>query len=85
MRAGGQRKPLAEAHARSAGRCATPWVDADAREAAVGTAAAELLLRRLGAPPQAEAERILLTTQLVLRESCGPLPKVAARKTRVAP
>lgn len=42
--------------------------------AAVGTAAAELLLRRLGsAQATQEPERILMTTQLVLRESCGPV------------
>lgn len=45
--------------------------------AAVGTAAAELLLRRLEADAATESERILLTTQLVLRESCGPLPRQA--------
>jgi len=43
---------------------------------AVGTALAELMLKRLrpdanGAEP--EPERILITTQLVLRESCGPM------------
>ena len=42
---------------------------------AVGTAAAELMLKRL--PPAAggqavEPERIVMTTQMVLRESCGP-------------
>lgn len=48
--------------------------------AAVGTAVAELLLRRLEAPKdqEPEAERILLTTQLVLRESCGPVPQPGA-------
>ena len=57
---------------------------------AVGTALAELLLRRLnpaaGAP--LEAERIVMTTQLVLRESCSPLaaagspPRNRSRKSR---
>ena len=40
---------------------------------AVGTAVAELLLRRLQPEPALEPERIFITTQLVLRESCGPL------------
>lgn len=44
---------------------------------AVGTAVAELLLRRLDRSAPLEQERILLTTQMVLRESCGPLPKLA--------
>ncbi len=56
--------------------------------AAVGTAAAELLLRRLDAKAPLESERILLTTQLVLRESCGPVPGVpvhpAARSAKAA-
>jgi LacI family transcriptional regulator len=58
---------------------------------AVGTAVAELLLRRLDRTVPLEQERILLTTQMVLRESCGPVAKaatgvVAARKTtRTAP
>jgi len=38
---------------------------------AVGTALAELLLRRLDPQQEAEPERIVITTQLVLRESCG--------------
>ncbi len=41
---------------------------------AVGTACAELLLRRLDAGGAAEQERILISTQLILRESCGPMP-----------
>lgn len=56
--------------------------------AAVGTAAAELLLRRLQADAPLESERILLTTQMVLRESCGPAPgpkpRAAVRATRRA-
>jgi LacI family transcriptional regulator len=44
--------------------------------AAVGTATAELLLRRLDAAQPAERERVLMTTELVMRESCGPVPKV---------
>lgn len=46
--------------------------------AAVGTAAAELVLRRLDRTQEAESERLLLTTQLVMRESCGPAAKPAA-------
>lgn len=53
---------------------------------AVGTAAAELLLKRLPTAPGAaivEAERIVITTQLVLRESCAPPTRpAAARSTR---
>jgi LacI family transcriptional regulator len=51
---------------------------------AVGTATAELLLRRLDASQALEQERILLTTQLVMRESCGPAAKApAARGARL--
>lgn len=50
---------------------------------AVGTAVAELLLRRIDDPEPSEQERILLTTQLVLRESCGPVAKASNRKARV--
>ncbi|MEO7392905.1 MAG: substrate-binding domain-containing protein [Ramlibacter sp.] len=39
---------------------------------AVGTSAAELLLRRLHPEQAPDPERIVITTQLVLRESCGP-------------
>jgi LacI family transcriptional regulator len=46
---------------------------------AVGTAVAELLLRRLDSTAPLEQERILLTTQMVLRESCGPVAKPATR------
>ena len=51
---------------------------------AVGTAVAELLLRRLSAQgPQApESERIVMTTQLVLRESCGPTRAAAKPRQR---
>lgn len=50
---------------------------------AVGTVAAELLLKRLspsGAKPEIEPERILITTQMVLRESCAPLAKARTSK-----
>lgn len=57
---------------------------------AVGTAVAQLLLKRLGSEQALEPERILITTQMVLRESCGPAsapanagaPSVSARKAR---
>lgn len=54
---------------------------------AVGIAVAELLLRRLDRSVPLETERILLTTQMVLRESCGPLartrsPVVSPRKRK---
>jgi LacI family transcriptional regulator len=49
---------------------------------AVGTAVAELMLRRLGHTEPLEHERILLTTQMVLRESCGPVAKASSTKTR---
>ena len=45
---------------------------------AVGSAAAELLLKRLAGGDAAlaiEPERIVITTQLVLRESCAPPPR----------
>lgn len=51
---------------------------------AAGTAVAELLLRRLDSAAPLEQERILLTTQLVLRESCGPVTRASKRKTRSA-
>lgn len=50
---------------------------------AVGTAAAELLLKRLPSAAGAaavEPERIVITTQLVLRESCAPPARVAAAR-----
>ena len=43
---------------------------------AVGTATAELMLARLSTAPGREAvepERIVMTTQMILRDSCGPL------------
>lgn len=44
--------------------------------AAVGTAVAELMLRRLEPKALREHERIVITTELVLRESCAPpLPR----------
>ena len=48
---------------------------------AVGTAVAELMLKRLpgAAAPATEAERIVITTQMVLRESCAPLAPAPAR------
>lgn len=51
---------------------------------AVGTALAELVLRRLsrGSDEPIEQERILITTQLIMRESCGPAPRTSARKER---
>lgn len=42
--------------------------------AAVGKSMAQLMLRRLDGPADAEPERIVITTQLVLRDSCGPVP-----------
>ncbi len=55
---------------------------------AVGTAAAELLLKRLPGPravPIVEPERIVITTQLVLRDSCAPpAGSKAARTARPA-
>jgi LacI family transcriptional regulator len=39
---------------------------------AVGTALAELLLKRLDSEQAIEPERIVITTQMILRESCGP-------------
>lgn len=41
---------------------------------AVGEALAELLLKRLALEDAPEPERLVVTTQLVLRESCGPVP-----------
>lgn len=47
---------------------------------AVGEALAEQLLKRIGnpAPADVEPERIVITTQLVLRDSCGPRPHLSA-------
>lgn len=54
---------------------------------AVGKSLAQLMLKRLDrrADVQPEPERILITTQLVLRESCGPVakPVPTARRARV--
>ncbi|MEN4922831.1 substrate-binding domain-containing protein [Achromobacter spanius] len=44
----------------------------------VGTVAAQLLLKQLDREAVAEPERILITTQLVLRESCGPVKTATA-------
>lgn len=41
---------------------------------AVGTACAEIVLRNLAASAPGEPERILITTQMILRESCAPPP-----------
>lgn len=51
---------------------------------AVGTAVAELLLRRLDAQGSQtpESERIVMTTQMVLRESCGPASAPAPAPAR---
>ena len=49
---------------------------------AVGHALAELLLRRLGRDAVVEPERIVMTTQLVLRESCAPLKAAPAKARR---
>ena len=49
---------------------------------AVGRALAELLLRRLGRDAVVEPERIVMTTQLVLRESCAPLKTAPAKARR---
>ena len=54
---------------------------------AVGAAAAELLLKRLAGTGTAlvtEPERIVITTQLVLRESCAPPTKPRAAAGRSA-
>lgn len=42
---------------------------------AVGTALAELLLKRIDPATEVEAERLVITTELILRESCMPLNK----------
>lgn len=44
---------------------------------AVGQSLAQLLLKRLDSSVPAEPERIVITTQLVLRESCGPVQQIA--------
>lgn len=45
---------------------------------AVGAALAQLLLKRLDGGSDIEPERVLLTMQLVLRESCGASPSAVA-------
>ncbi len=52
---------------------------------AVGTAAAELLLSRVGRAAPLTHERILLTTQLVMRESCGAVARPAPARRKPAP
>ena len=47
----------------------------------VGKSLAELLLKRLTRDGRTEPQRIVITTQLILRESCGPAPEVAAERT----
>jgi LacI family transcriptional regulator len=47
---------------------------------AVGKSLAQLMLRRLDKGTQAEPERIVVTTQLVLRESCGPVAQGVVRR-----
>lgn len=50
---------------------------------AVGTAVAELMLKRLGGGGAQEPERILITTQTVLRESCAPpVARVVATRSK---
>jgi LacI family transcriptional regulator len=51
---------------------------------AVGTAAAELLLNRLDRQAQPQHERLLLTTQLVMRESCGPVARTTTTHKKLA-
>lgn len=50
---------------------------------AVGTAMAELLLKRLAPAAELEPERIVITTQMVLRESCGPMHHKTSSNKRV--
>jgi len=50
---------------------------------AVGTAAAELLLKQLdAAAPRPAPERVLITTELMLRDSCAPLRAQATKPHR---
>ena len=54
---------------------------------AVGLAAAQLLRKQMGRTDRAtaaEPERVLLTTQLVLRESCGPVARPATTVSKAA-
>ena len=54
---------------------------------AVGKSLADLLLKRLDRAQPVDAELIVLTTQMVLRESCGPIegarsiPRKAKRRS----
>lgn len=41
----------------------------------VGKSLAELMLKRLARDERTEPQRIVITTQLILRESCGPAPE----------
>jgi len=50
---------------------------------AVGAALAQLLLKRLDRGQKIEPERIVITTQIVLRESCGPAQKVANKPVEI--
>jgi len=51
---------------------------------AVGRAAAQMLLKRLDGAIAYEPEHVVLTTQLVLRESCSPLSRRAPRPSPLA-
>jgi len=51
---------------------------------AVGTALAQLLLKRLDSEQPVEPERIVITTQMILRESCGPAATPVARSATKA-
>ncbi len=48
---------------------------------AVGAALAQLLLKRLDGEKAVEPERLVLTTQLVLRESCSAIDAAPAKRT----
>lgn len=50
---------------------------------AVGKSLAQLMLKRLDKAAEPEPERIVVTTQLILRESCGPAAPKAGRPERV--
>jgi LacI family transcriptional regulator len=52
---------------------------------AVGTSAAELLLKRLDQGPGTESGRVVITTQLILRDSCGPVPRLPLRSSAAPP
>ncbi len=51
---------------------------------AVGLAAAQLLLKQMDHDAAPEPARVVLTTQLVLRESCGPVPRSAHAAVKAA-